>query len=360
VFGTYHPLLWIGVIAGLLLLLAVDLGIANRRAHKISPREASLWTAAWVSVAAVFGVAVFLLSGPSAGIQYFTGYLLELSLSVDNLFVFAVIFTSLGVPEIYRHRVLFWGIIGALLMRGIFIVAGSAFLDAFHWSIYLFGGLLLFASYRLIRESGHKHPGGTKLLAGMARVVPMSPHYHGGSFITTLSGRRVVTALFAALILVELTDLMFAIDSVPAILAVTRDPFLVFTSNAFAVLGLRSMYFVLSGAIDRFHYLKWGLALILGFVGAKLMTSELIHLPVWTSLLVMVLSVAGAVVLSVFRPRREPGTLAEHTSDGARPQRIQSSRPDEWLAILMVRRTPHLTRSGSVSDGASSAPRWET
>lgn len=304
-FELHHPLVWGGFAAAILALLAIDIGVFHRRAHTTTMREATLWTVVWISLASSFGVLVYLWLGARPAIEYATGYLLELSLSVDNLFVIAVILGSLGVPQIYHHRVLFWGIIGALVMRAIFIFAGSALLHAFHWSIYLFGGLLLFAAWRLFRETGqHARPGGSRVLVWMARVIPMTPHFHGSAFFIKRNGRRVATALFAALVLVEASDLMFAIDSVPAILAVTRDPFLVFASNAFAVLGLRSLYFVLNGVLERFSYLKYGLALILGFVGLKLIGSDVVHLPVWSSLLVMFLALGGAILLSVLRPSR--------------------------------------------------------
>jgi tellurite resistance protein TerC len=299
VFESQDPLIWAGLIVAILVFLAIDLGLAHRQVHTISMREALYWTGGWISLAVVFGALVYFWMGARSALEYATGYLLELSLSVDNLFVFAVIFTALGVPEIYRHRVLFWGIIGALTMRGIFIVSGSALLETFHWSVYLFGGLLVFAAIRMTRQSGHPHPGGAPALVFLARVVPMSPHYHGSAFITTINGRKVGTALLAAVVLVELSDIMFAIDSVPAILAVTRDPFLVFASNAFAILGLRSMYFVLSGVLNRFHFLKYGLAVILGFVGLKLMLSDVVELPFWSSIVVIVTCIGVSILASL-------------------------------------------------------------
>jgi tellurite resistance protein TerC len=311
-FDAHHPLVWFGLIAGVLALLAIDIGVVHRRAHKIGMREATAWVVVWVTIATAFGVGVYFWLGSTAAVEYTTGYLIELSLSVDNLFVFAVILTALGVPEILQHRVLFWGIVGALIMRGAFIAGGTAFLHAFHWSIYVFGGFLILAAYRLLRESGGGKRADAKIIYWLSRVVPLSPHYYGSSFITVVDGRRVGTALLGALVLVEATDLMFAIDSVPAILAVTRDPFLVFSSNAFAVLGLRSMYFVLAGVLDRFHYLKYGLAVILGFVGLKLISSELIHLPVWTSLLVMAVALGASIALSLRRPKEALEPSRQH------------------------------------------------
>jgi tellurite resistance protein TerC len=314
-FDTHHPLVWSALIFGVLALLAIDIGIVHRRAHRITMREATAWTIVWISIALTFGVIVFFWLGSTPALEYATGYLIELSLSVDNLFVFAVIFTALGVPSIYQHRVLFWGIVGALVMRGAFIFAGTAFLHAFHWSIYVFGAFLIVAAVRIVRETGEANPADARILYWLSRVVPLTPHYHGSAFTIVQNGRRVATALFGALVLIEASDLMFAIDSVPAILAITRDPFLVFSSNAFAVLGLRSMYFVLSNVLERFHYLKFGLGIILGFVGLKLMISEVVHLPVWSSLLVMAVCIGASIAASLLWPAHSTSTAVGTEAD---------------------------------------------
>mgnify|MGYP001366470596 CR=1 FL=1 len=256
------PWLWAGFTVFVLLLLTLDLGIFHRRPHAISVREAALWTAGWVSLAAVFNIGVYLTAGSERGLEFTAGYLVELALSVDNMFVFALIFGWFAVPKAYQHRVLFWGILGALVMRLIFILLGSALLESFHWIIYFFGAFLIYTGFKILRErETHVDPEANLALRLLRRVMPVSSEYHGQRFTIVEAGKRVATPLLAVLVLIEATDLVFALDSVPAIFAITNDPFIVYTSNVFAILGLRSLYFALAGFLRQFHHLHYGLAL---------------------------------------------------------------------------------------------------
>jgi tellurite resistance protein TerC len=305
-----------------LLLLALDVGVFHRRAHRIGFRDAVVWSAGWISLAVLFGIGVYLWLGTQSALEFATGYAVEFSLSVDNLFVFAVILSAFGVPLAFQHRVLFWGIIGALVMRGAFILAGSALLHAFHWTIYLFAGLLIFAAVRVIKESEPGDPRDNRILRVLGRFVPIVPEYHGQNFTIVRDGKRIGTALLAVLVMIEISDIMFAIDSVPAILSITKDPFLVYSSNVFAVLGLRSLYFVLGGILEQFRYLRFGLAIILGFIGVKLLASDLITIPVWTSLVFIVTVVAGSILFSIIAARL--GRRA--TNHSAVPARFRSAK----------------------------------
>jgi tellurite resistance protein TerC len=300
----HSPFVWIAFVVGVLLLLTLDIGVFHRRAHRIGFREAVVWSTGWVSLAVTFGIGVYFWLGSRPALEYATGYLVELSLSIDNLFVFAVILSAFGVPLPFQHRVLFWGIVGALVMRGGFILAGSALLHAFHWTIYLFAGLLIFAAIRVVKETEPGDPRDNWVLKTLGRFVPIVPEYHGQHFTIVRDGKRVGTALLAVLILIEISDIMFAVDSVPAILAITQDPFLVYSSNVFAILGLRSMYFVLGGVLDKFQYLRFGLALILGFIGVKLLVNEVYEIEVWWSLIFIVTVVSSSILVSLIVSRR--------------------------------------------------------
>jgi tellurite resistance protein TerC len=292
--------LWVGFIAFVLAMLAVDLGLFQRRAHQPSLRESLAWTIVWVGLALLFNAGVYVWFGPQAGLEFLTGYLIEKALSVDNLFVFLVVFSYFAVPPALQHRVLFWGILGALVMRGLFIAAGTALLQSFHWMLYVFGAFLLLTGIRLLvrRERGFslQH---NRWLRLFARLVPVVSEYRGGSFTVVESGRRCATPLLLSLVAVEASDLVFAVDSIPAIFAITRDPFIVFTSNVFAILGLRSLYFLLAGAMSSFRYLGTGLALVLGFVGLKMLLSSIYELPVGWSLAIVTLLIAGSILLSL-------------------------------------------------------------
>ena len=251
------PALWVGFLAFVLAMLAIDLGIFHRKAHEVSLREAGIWSAVWVALALLFNLGVYQWFGAERGLEFTTGYLIEKALAVDNIFVFFAIFTYFAVPAAYQHRVLFWGILGALVMRAIFIFAGAALLQQFHWLIYVFGAILVATGVKLLwmSEDG-VHPNKNPVYRLFRRLVPSVPEYHGSRFTVIQNGKRYATPLLAVLVLIEWTDVVFAVDSIPAIFAVTSDPFIVFTSNIFAILGLRSMFFLLAGVIGSFHLLK--------------------------------------------------------------------------------------------------------
>jgi tellurite resistance protein TerC len=291
-----------------LVVLAVDLGVFHRTAHTVKIREALIWSAVWVGLALAFNALLYFWRGPDAALEFFTGYLIEKSLSVDNIFVFVLIFSFFKVPQQYQHRVLFWGILGALLLRAIFIAAGSALLEQFHWVIYVFGAFLIFTGIRMALQKEHgmdvdRNPA----VRLFRRLFPVTAEYHGARFFVRESGRRAATPLLLALVVVEFTDLVFAVDSIPAIFAVTRDPFIVYTSNVFAILGLRALYFALAGVVDRFHYLKIGLALVLVLVGVKMLLAETaFKIPIVFSLLGIALILGGSVAASLLWPKKHP------------------------------------------------------
>lgn len=306
---------WGGFIAFILVMLALDLGVFHRRPHAVSIREALAWSLVWVGLAGVFAVGLAFTSGTERALEFATGYAMEKTLSVDNIFVFVVLFAALGVPAALQHRVLVWGVLGALVLRAAFIGAGAALLARFHWILYVFGGLLLFTALRMLLASTQPEADASRspLYRLIRRVLPTTDGYRGSRFWVREGGRWLATPLLAALLLVEGTDVIFAVDSIPAIFAVTEDPFIVFTSNIFAILGLRSLYFLLSGVVGRFHYLKAGLALVLGFVGAKMLLVEVVKLPIALSLGVIIALVGGAIGASLLFPRREPAL--ERVSD---------------------------------------------
>ncbi len=287
------PLFWIVFNVAILALLALDMGLLRRRAHEIRFREALLQSAAWVLLAAGFGALVYFWRGPQKALEFGTGYLLEESLSVDNLFVFLLLFNYFKVEPQYQRKVLGWGIIGALVMRGIFILAGVGLLRAFHWMIYVFGAFLIYpTAFKLLQgEESQLEPEQNWGLRLVRRWIPITPEYDGDRFFTVRAGRRFATLLLVCVIVVETTDVLFAIDSIPAVLAVSKDPFIVYTSNVFAILGLRSLYFALAGVMQAFHYLHYGLALILAFIGVKMIVSGWYEMPTaWA------LGVVGAVL----------------------------------------------------------------
>ncbi|MBL8743753.1 MAG: TerC family protein, partial [Myxococcales bacterium] len=280
------PALWAGFLVFVLAMLALDLGVFHKKSHVVGFREAAAWSAVWIALACAFGGVVLWQFGPGLATEFFTGYLIEKSLSVDNIFVFVVIFAAFQVPAMHQHRVLFWGVLGALVMRAVMIFAGGALLARFHWLIYVFGAFLVLTGVKLLRQQG-KEPDLEKswFMRAVRAVIPATDKHDGEKFFTRENGKRLATPLFMALVLVELTDLVFALDSIPAIFAITRDPFIVFTSNIFAILGLRSLYFLLAGVMDRFVYLKTGLAAVLVFVGLKMALIDVIKLPAMVSLL---------------------------------------------------------------------------
>jgi tellurite resistance protein TerC len=297
--------LWIGFNVFVLAMLAFDLGVFHRQAHTVSIKEALIWSIAWITLALAFNAGLYFLSGPEPALQFFTGYLIEKSLSVDNIFVFVLLFTYFAVPPAYQHRVLFWGILGALIMRGIMIALGVVLLETFHWIIYLFGAFLIFTGVRMaFHKETEVHPERNPLLKLVRRLVPVTNDYERDRFVVRRAGQVLVTPLLLVLLVVETTDVIFALDSIPAIFAVTRDPFIVYTSNVFAILGLRSLYFVFANTIGKFYYLKLGLAVVLSFVGAKMVLADIYHIPTVLSLVVIAVVLAAAVVASVVRARR--------------------------------------------------------
>jgi len=300
------PALWAGFVAFVLVMLALDLGVFHRKAHVVGAKEALAWSGVWVGLALLFNLGVWNWFGPERGLEFLTGYLIEKSLSIDNIFVFVVIFAALGIPPLYQHRVLFWGILSALILRAVMIFAGSALLSRFHWLIYLFGGFLVVTGVKLYLERGkEQHPEDGAFLRLVRRVLPTSTLLDGDRFFTRENGRRLATPLFLALLLVEVTDVIFAVDSIPAIFAITLDPFIVFTSNIFAILGLRSLFFLLAGMVDRFRYLKVGLSAVLVFVGVKMTLVDLYKVPPLASLVVVLGILGAAVGASLWVSRRE-------------------------------------------------------
>jgi TerC family integral membrane protein len=294
--------LWIGFNLFVLAMLALDLGVFHRKAHPVSLKEASIWSVVWITLAMIFNAGLYLFAGPEPALQFFTGYLIEKSLSVDNIFVFVLLFTFFKVPAAYQHRVLFWGVLGALVMRGTLIGLGVVLLETFHWIIYLFGAFLILTG---IRMAFHKeielHPEHNPLLRLVRRIVPVTNDYERDRFIVRRAGQVLVTPLLLVLLVVETTDLIFAVDSIPAIFAVTRDPFLVYTSNIFAILGLRSLYFVFANVMGKFSYLKLGLAVVLSYVGVKMVLTDIYHIPAALSLAVIAVVLATAVAASIVR-----------------------------------------------------------
>ena len=297
---------WIAFIAFVLAMLALDLGVFHRTPHEVRPKEAGIWVAVWVSLALAFAAGLHFWVGKEVALTFLTGYVIEEALSADNIFVMVLIFEYFRVPKSCQHRVLFYGILGALVMRGLFIAAGAALVSNFHWVLYIFGALLVVTGARMAFKKDEDFDGDqNKIVKLVRRYLPMSRTFHGKHFFTMENGRRIATPLLLVLILVEFTDLIFAIDSIPAIFGVTTDPFLVFTSNIFAVMGLRSLYFLLAAVVDRFHLLKYGLALILSFVGFKMLTERWIEIDIMLSL-VIILGVLGlSIVASLIWTKRE-------------------------------------------------------
>ena len=291
---------WVGFIACVLVFLALDLGLFHRHAHVVKFREALLWTAVWFSMAMLFALALKPLRGDKEALEFVTGYLIELALSMDNVFVIALIFTYFQVPDQYQHRVLFWGIVGALIMRGLMITAGVALISWLQWILYLLGAFVLFTGIKMLFVETTVHPEKNRVVKWVRKLYPVTPHLDGQKFVTVWQGRKALTPLALVLVMVETTDLIFAMDSIPAIFAVTTNPFIIFTSNVFAILGLRSLYFVLAGALDYFRYLKTGLSLVLVFIGVKMLLDPHDNPPRWFQMEIPIsvsLLVVGAIIL---------------------------------------------------------------
>lgn len=305
------PLLWGGFTLFVLGMLALDLGVFHRKAHVVGFREALGWSVAWVTLALLFNAWLWSAYGPERGMEFLTGYLIEKALAVDNIFVFVVIFSAFAVPSAYQHRVLFWGILGALVMRAAFILAGAALLQRFHWVMYVFGAILVLTGIKLlIFRDAEMEPERNPIFRLFKRLVPSVAEYHGERFTVVKDGRRFATPLLLVLAGIEASDLVFAVDSIPAIFAITQDPFIVYTSNIFAILGLRAMYFMLADVITRFHYLKVGLALVLAFVGVKMLLLDVYKIPIGASLGVVAALIALSIVMSLARTRPVPAVPA--------------------------------------------------
>lgn len=305
------PWMWVAFTGFVVGLLVLDLLVFHKEAHEVRFREALFWSIVWVALALVFNAVVWAAWGPVKGLEFLTGYLLEKSLSVDNLFVFLVVFSYFGVPPSLQHRVLFWGILGALVMRALFIVAGAALLQAFDWILYVFGAFLVFTGAKLAFQKDESvHPERNLALRLFRRVFPVVPDYRGDRFFVREAGAReggagrcFATPLALVLVVIEATDVVFAVDSIPAIFAVTRDTFIVYTSNIFAILGLRALFFLLAGTLRRFVYLRHGLAVVLGFIGVKMLVSECCHIPIAVSLAVVSGILAAAIAASLWKTR---------------------------------------------------------
>ncbi len=291
---------WIIFNAFVLVMLALDLGVFHRKIHEVKVKEALTWTFIWIFLALVFNAIIYYWKGQQQALEFFTGYLVEKALSIDNIFVFIMIFTYFQIPSIYHHKILFWGIIGALIMRVIFIFAGVALMEKFHFTIYIFGALLIYTGYKMFFHNNAKiHPEKNPVIRFFKKFMPVTPDLHEDRFFTKLNGRRYATPLFLVLILIETTDLIFAVDSIPAILAITQDQFIVYTSNVFAILGLRSLYFALAGVVHRFWLLSYGLAVVLVFVGIKMLLVDVYKIPIEWSLLFIAAIIAGSIFLSL-------------------------------------------------------------
>jgi len=291
---------WILFNAFVLLMLALDLGVFHRKTHEVSLREALTWTFVWVSLALIFNTIIFYWKGREQALEFFTGYLVEKALSIDNIFVFIMIFTYFQIPSKYQHKVLFWGILGALIMRVIFIFAGVALIEKFHFTIYIFGALLIYTGYKMFYHNNAKiDPDKNPLIRFFKKFMPVTQDLQEDNFFVKLDGKRYATPLFLVLILIETTDLIFAVDSIPAILAITQDQFIVYTSNVFAILGLRSLYFALAGVVHRFWLLSYGLAVVLVFVGIKMLLIDLYKIPIELSLIFIATIITGSIFLSL-------------------------------------------------------------
>ncbi len=302
-----QPLFWVLFNVFVLAMLALDLGVFHRGGHVIKVREAMLWSVAWITMAAAFAVLVFFWHGHKPALEFVTGYVIELSLSVDNLFVFLLIFRFFKVSPEQQHRVLFWGIIGALIMRGLFILVGVGLISRFAWVTYLFGALLLFSGVKLFfQEESEIHPENNPVLKIVRKLVPVTNDYEGGKFFVRRAG-LYATPLFIVLIVVETTDVAFAVDSIPAILAITLNAFIVYTSNVFAIMGLRSMYFALAGLMEMFRYLHYGLALVLSFIGVKMLAAHYFEIPTHYALMVVGGILLLSVLASVMHPAKKAG-----------------------------------------------------
>ena len=310
-------IIWIGFLVLILFFLALDLGVFHKTSHQITTKEALAWTTVWVTISLAFSGVIYLiyerglvdnmnnLSSTKAVLKYLTGYLIELSLSLDNIFVIAVIFSYFGIPKLYQHRVLFWGIIGAIFFRALLILVGIVLINKFAWMTFVFGAILLYSAYKMLVHGDKEiDPRRNPAVKMVKRFFPVSKHFDGNRFFVKRKHMRAATPLFIALVVVETTDIIFALDSIPAILAITTDPFLVFSSNIFAILGLRSLFFVLASMLDKFKLLKYSLVFILAFVGVKMLLVNFAHFPEWLSLVVIVIALASGILTSLMKSNK--------------------------------------------------------
>ena len=303
---TNQTLAWVAFNLFVVAMLALDLGVFHRKAHEISFKEAIGWSCFWITLALIFNAGIYYFRGEEAGTAFLAGYLIEKSLSVDNIFVFLMIFSYFKIPSIFQHKILFWGIIGALVMRAIFIFAGISLIKNFHWVIYLFGAFLIFTAIKMVRDHGQEIDlAKNRFLQAFRRIVPTLSVCDSGKFFVKQDGRTFATPLFAALVVVEISDVIFAVDSIPAILAISDDPFIVFTSNVFAILGLRSLYFAVAGFAQMFAYLHYGLAAILAFVGTKMLISDFYKVPIAAALGIVLLFLVISIVWSIVAERKQ-------------------------------------------------------
>ncbi|MBS1517351.1 MAG: TerC family protein [Bacteroidetes bacterium] len=300
---SHELVLWIGFNIFILLMLALDLGVFQKKVHIISVKEALIWSTVWILLALLFNLFIYFDLGKQKALEFFTGYLIERSLSIDNIFVFVILFSYFKVPQEYQHKVLFWGVLGALILRATLIALGVILIAKFAWIIYVFGAFLVYTGFKMAMHNGEDiHPEKNIVIRFYRKLFPVSAEYDKGNFFTVKNGTRMATPLFVVLIATEFTDLVFAFDSIPAIFAVTDDPFIIYTSNIFAILGLRAMYFALAGVIDKFHYLKVGLSMILIFIGFKMLIVDLYKIPIGYSLGVIAVILAMSVILSLIKP----------------------------------------------------------
>jgi tellurite resistance protein TerC len=306
-------------------MLLIDLKVFHAEEHVASTKEAAWWAVFWIGLGLAFGVLVFFWKGSEPAAEYFAGFLIEKALSVDNMFVFILIFSYFGIPMAFQHQVLFYGILGAIIFRGLFIAAGVALISNFHWVIYVFGVFLIITAIRIARGTEEVHPERNPVLKLAQRMFPTTSKFDGQKLFTKENGKRVATPLFVTLLFIEFTDIVFAIDSIPAIFAITKDPFIILTSNVFAILGLRALYFLLAGSMARFHLLKYGLAIILGFVGVKMLLEAVhVEIPIWLSLTLIIGVLAGTVLLSLKVPPKE---TMEPLPEGEGRKKLDDSKP---------------------------------
>lgn len=346
--------LWIGFAALIMFMLSLDLGLFNRKAHNVTYREAAIWSGIWITLAAVFAGVVFLFQGPTRGLEFVTGYVIELSLSVDNLFVFILIFSYFKVPKAYQHRVLFWGLLGALVLRLTMIFLGATLITNFHWILYFFGAFLVYTGFSMFREENKDiEPEKNPVVRLVTRFVPMTRNYHEDKFFAVVNGRKVGTLLLLVLVIVEVTDLVFAVDSIPAIFAVTTNTFIVYTSNVFAILGLRSMYFLLAGVIEKFHYLRTGLAVVLTFIGVKmLIVIAHVEIPIYISLIVVVGVLLASILASIVWAKEQVRATKVRIEGGNPPRFVLSGTGA--LTHLVVYDTQR-----SAAEAAQTCAIWE-